>query len=150
MLDSKYTRNRKLAFSPHIFVDTLEPGEAVKMCIRDSQCTLHAAPPRCLSKTWELHHITWLSGNLPKGLFLFWHIFGIIGEKHSEEHTMEFIYQDSSILVCVKPAGVLSTDEPGGMPELARAALGEPQGCVRTVHRLDRVVSCLLYTSRCV
>ena len=54
---------------------------------------------------------------------------------------MEFIYQDSSILVCVKPAGVLSTDEPGGMPELARAALGEPQGCVRTVHRLDRVVS---------
>lgn len=46
---------------------------------------------------------------------------------------MEFIYQDSSILVCVKPAGVLSTDEPGGMPELARAALGEPQGCVRTV-----------------
>ncbi len=61
---------------------------------------------------------------------------------------MEFIYQDSSILVCVKPAGVLSTDEPGGMPELARAALGEPQGCVRTVHRLDRVVSGLMVLAR--
>ena len=61
---------------------------------------------------------------------------------------MEFIYQDSSILVCVKPAGVLSTDEPGGMQELARAALGEPQGCVRTVHRLDRVVSGLMVLAR--
>ena len=61
---------------------------------------------------------------------------------------MEFIYQDSSILVCVKPAGVLSTDEPGGMPELARAALGEPQGRVRTVHRLDRVVSGLMVLAR--
>ena len=61
---------------------------------------------------------------------------------------MEFIYQDSSILVCVKPAEVLSTDEPGGMPELVRAALGEPQGCVRTVHRLDRVVSGLMVLAR--
>ena len=51
-------------------------------------------------------------------------------------------------MVCVKPAGVLSTDEPGGMPELARAALGEPQGCVRTVHRLDRVVSGLMVLAR--
>lgn len=61
---------------------------------------------------------------------------------------MELIYQDSSIVVCVKPAGVLSTDEPGGVPELARAALGEPQGCVRTVHRLDRVVSGLMVLAR--
>lgn len=61
---------------------------------------------------------------------------------------MEFIYQDSSILVCVKPAGVLSTDEPGGMPELVRAALEEPQGCVRTVHRLERVVSGLMVLAR--
>ena len=51
-------------------------------------------------------------------------------------------------MVSVKPAGVLSTDEPGGMPELARAALGEPQGCVRTVHRLDRVVSGLMVLAR--
>ena len=61
---------------------------------------------------------------------------------------MELIYQDRSIVVCVKPAGVLSTAEPGGVPELVRAALGEPHGCVRTVHRLDRVVSGLMVLAR--
>lgn len=61
---------------------------------------------------------------------------------------MDFIYQDSSILICTKPAGVLSTDEPGGMPELVRTALGDPQACVRTVHRLDRVVSGLMILAR--
>ena len=50
---------------------------------------------------------------------------------------MDILYQDNSILVCIKPAGVLSTDEPGGMPELLRQALGEgTDGCVRVVHRL--------------
>ena len=54
---------------------------------------------------------------------------------------MELLYTDARIVVCLKPAGVLSTDEPGGMPELLRRALGEPEtGCVRTVHRLDRPV----------
>lgn len=61
---------------------------------------------------------------------------------------MEFVYQDDSILVCVKPAGVLSTDEPGGMPELIRKALGNENACVRTVHRLDRVVSGLMVFAR--
>ena len=50
---------------------------------------------------------------------------------------MDILYQDNSILVCIKPAGVLSTDEPGGVPELVRQALGDPKACVRTVHRLD-------------
>ena len=49
---------------------------------------------------------------------------------------MELIYQDKDIIVCVKPAGVLSTDEPGGVPELVRAELGDPDANVRTVHRL--------------
>ena len=40
---------------------------------------------------------------------------------------MDILYQDKQILVAVKPAGVLSTDEPGGMPELVREALGEPK-----------------------
>ena len=53
---------------------------------------------------------------------------------------MELVYQDRDIVVAIKPPRVLSTDEPGGMPELVRAALGEPNGDVRTVHRLDRVV----------
>ena len=46
---------------------------------------------------------------------------------------MDILYQDNSILVCIKPAGVLSTDEPGGVP---------------TVHRLDRVVSGLMVLAR--
>ena len=54
---------------------------------------------------------------------------------------MELIYLDDDILVCIKPARVLSTDEPGGLPDLCREALGDPKADVRTVHRLDRVVS---------
>ena len=53
---------------------------------------------------------------------------------------MDILYRDNSIVVCVKPAGVLSTDEPGGMPELLRAELGTERR-VRSVHRLDRVVA---------
>ena len=61
---------------------------------------------------------------------------------------MEIVYQDSDIVVVVKPARVLSTDEPGGMPELVRNALGDPKADVRTVHRLDRVVSGLMVLAR--
>ena len=59
---------------------------------------------------------------------------------------MELIYQDEDIVVCIKPPRVLSTDEPGGMPELVRQALGTED--VRTVHRLDRVVSGLMVLAR--
>lgn len=55
---------------------------------------------------------------------------------------MEIIYRDKDVVVAVKPAGVLSTDEPGGMPELLRAALEHEN--IRSVHRLDRVVSGLM------
>lgn len=61
---------------------------------------------------------------------------------------MELIYVDDDILVCLKPARVLSTDEPGGVPDLAREALGDPSADVRTVHRLDRVVSGLMVLAR--
>ena len=61
---------------------------------------------------------------------------------------MELIFQDRDIVVCVKPARVLSTDEPGGVPELVRQALGDPTADVRTVHRLDRVVSGLMVLAR--
>ena len=54
---------------------------------------------------------------------------------------MEMIYYDKDIAVCVKPSGVLSTDEEGGMPSLVRCALG---GNAYTVHRLDRVVGGLM------
>ena len=61
---------------------------------------------------------------------------------------MEILYQDACILVCIKPARVLSTDEPGGLPELVREALGDPKADVRTVHRLDRVVSGVMVLAR--
>lgn len=61
---------------------------------------------------------------------------------------MEILYQDADILVCIKPARVLSTDEPGGLPGLVREALADPKADVRTVHRLDRVVSGVMVLAR--
>lgn len=63
---------------------------------------------------------------------------------------MRFVYLDKRIAVVVKPAGVLATDEPGGLPELVRRALGDEHACVRTVHRLDRVVGGLTVLARSV
>lgn len=57
---------------------------------------------------------------------------------------MNIIYYDNSIIVCIKPAGVISTDEEGGMPSLLREALGDPDADIRAVHRLDQVVSGLM------
>ena len=62
---------------------------------------------------------------------------------------MTIVYQDERIVVAVKPNGVLSTDEPGGMPSLLRQALGEgTDGCVRVVHRLDRPVGGVMVFAR--
>ena len=60
----------------------------------------------------------------------------------------QILHQDDSFLVCLKPVRVRSTDEPGGMPELCRNALGNPKADVRTVHRLDQVVSGLMVLAR--
>lgn len=61
---------------------------------------------------------------------------------------MEILYYDNDIAVCIKPARVLSTDEPGGLPDLLREAFGTPRGDFRTVHRLDRVVSGVMVVAR--
>lgn len=61
---------------------------------------------------------------------------------------LEILYLDQDILVCIKPARVLSTDEPGGLPDLIREALGDPRADIRTVHRLDRVVSGVMVLAR--
>lgn len=61
---------------------------------------------------------------------------------------MELIHVDRDIVVCIKPPRVLSTDEPGGLPDLVRHALGDPKANIRTVHRLDRVVSGLMVLAR--
>lgn len=61
---------------------------------------------------------------------------------------MELIYQDNRICVCLKPAGVVSVDAPGGVPDLVRDCLGDPKACVRTVHRLDQVVGGVMVLAR--
>ena len=61
---------------------------------------------------------------------------------------MELIHVDRDIVVCIKPPRVLSTDEPGGLPDLIREVLGDPKANIRTVHRLDRVVSGLMVLTR--
>lgn len=61
---------------------------------------------------------------------------------------MKIVYADDAVVVCVKPAGVVSTDEPGGVPQLVREKLGDPKAQVRTVHRLDQVVSGLMVLAR--
>ena len=61
---------------------------------------------------------------------------------------MDILYADKRILVALKPAGVLSTDEPGGMPSLLCAALGDDKACVRTVHRLDAAVQGVMVFAR--
>ena len=66
----------------------------------------------------------------------------------SQNQTLEILYADRDILVCIKPARVLSTDEPGGLPSLVREALGNEKADVRTVHRLDRVVSGVMVLAR--
>ena len=66
----------------------------------------------------------------------------------TELSNMELIHVDRDIVVCIKPPRVLSTDEPGGLPELVREALGDPNSNIRTVHRLDRVVSGLMVLAR--
>lgn len=59
---------------------------------------------------------------------------------------MEMIHVDRDIVVCIKPPRIVSTDEPGGLPDLIREAVGDPN--IRTVHRLDRVVSGLMVLAR--
>ena len=61
---------------------------------------------------------------------------------------MKIVYEDADIIVCIKPARVLSTDEPGGVPDLIREAIGNSEADIRTVHRLDRVVSGLMVLAR--
>ena len=61
---------------------------------------------------------------------------------------LTILYLDDHIAVCVKPPRVLSTDEPGGMPDLVRQTLGDPRADVRTVHRLDRVVGGVMVLAR--
>lgn len=57
---------------------------------------------------------------------------------------MKIVFCDEHIIVCIKPAGVISTDEPGGMPELIRKTIGNLDAEIKAVHRLDAVVAGLM------
>ncbi len=53
---------------------------------------------------------------------------------------LNILYQDRDVVLCVKPAGVVS--EEGGMPELLRAQTGARD--IYCVHRLDKAVGGLM------
>ena len=62
---------------------------------------------------------------------------------------MDILYEDARILVCIKPAGVVSAgDDEGGMVDLLRKELSDEHACVRSVHRLDAQVSGLMVFAR--
>ena len=49
-----------------------------------------------------------------------------VRKKKRGDDPMELIYLDEDIVVCIKPERVLSTDEPGGLPDLIREAFRIP------------------------
>ena len=59
---------------------------------------------------------------------------------------MELLYQDSQIVLCVKPAGLSSEAGAGSLPELLEDQLGRP---VFPVHRLDRNVGGVMVYMNC-
>ena len=66
--------------------------------------------------------------------------------------TLTVLYDDAHLVVCVKPAGILSEDDgsPRCMPQLLREhyrALGQSEE-VFAVHRLDREVGGVMVYSR--
>ncbi len=65
-----------------------------------------------------------------------------------QETPIPILYQDQRVLVCLKPPGVVSVDQPGGLPDLLRAQLGGEGACLRTVHRLDQRVGGVMVLAR--
>ncbi len=57
---------------------------------------------------------------------------------------MNVVYEDADLILCEKPAGVLS--EEGGMPALLRAELGTEE--IYCVHRLDKETGGLMVYAR--
>ena len=66
-----------------------------------------------------------------------------MAETDKEVTGVDIIYQDEYLLVCIKPAGVASTD----LPELLGKQLGL-SAPLRTVHRLDQPVQGLMVLAK--
>ena len=66
-----------------------------------------------------------------------------------EEQTVDIVYKDKSIIVCIKPAGIAceSADRTNCMPELLARSLGNEGTYVGLVHRLDTVTEGLMLFS---
>ena len=56
------------------------------------------------------------------------------------ERSIEILYEDDSVLCCVKPVGVLSQGAPGGEADLVSLLQSQTGGAVYPIHRLDRRV----------
>ena len=67
------------------------------------------------------------------------------GTPFSKGAYLNILFHDDRVCVCIKPAGVNSTDVEGGLPSMVRDTLG---GNAYTVHRLDAAVSGLMVLSR--
>lgn len=63
-----------------------------------------------------------------------------------EQPPVRCLYEDGAIAVCVKPAGLLSEDVPGGLIPLLKQQLGLKE--LYCVHRLDRGVGGVMVTAK--
>ena len=66
---------------------------------------------------------------------------------------LHILYEDSHLVICCKPVGVLSEDGQAGrcMPELLREhyrSLGQKNPYIATVHRLDKITGGVMVFSR--
>ena len=53
------------------------------------------------------------------------------------DEKLTVLYEDASLWVCLKPVGVSSQDDVGGVPSLLRTHTGRPDAYVGVIHRLD-------------
>lgn len=65
-----------------------------------------------------------------------------------QKQPIQILYQDKRILICLKPPGMVSVDQPGGLPDLLRRQLGGKGECLRTIHRLDQPVGGVMVLAR--
>lgn len=61
-------------------------------------------------------------------------------------NAIDILYSDNDIIICIKPVGILSTDSPGGLPDLLRIQTGINE--IKTVHRLDQMVGGVMILAR--
>lgn len=61
---------------------------------------------------------------------------------------IELLYSDAELVVCIKPAGLLSQSDGSGEPDLLQALQAQLGGPVWPVHRLDKPVGGVMAAAR--